>query len=180
MIRGVARAQARVVTFEHGWTDNRAAANDWAILRLDQPLGRQMGTLGWLGLDFTNPRILRETAGKLMVVSYSADFPTPALQAFGQPGETAGQHRRCSVVRAHNEGPNRGLIFHACDTNPGASGSAILMRLDDGTYRVVGLHAGSNRFESAVRLPTGGRTDTLNRAVQVNRWHSTAVRMRNQ
>jgi V8-like Glu-specific endopeptidase len=32
------------------------------------------------------------------------------------------------------------MLVHDCDTNPGASGSALIGKID-GTYQIVGLHA---------------------------------------
>lgn len=178
MVRGVAQVEAAVRTFESGWVRGTAAADDWAILKLERPLGDRVGYLGWLDANFTNPNVVSAVAGKLRLVGYAGDFPTAALQEFGRAGDTAGYHEGCSVIEGHNQGPLAGLIFHACDTNPGASGSAIFARFDDGSYQVLGLHAGANELHREVVLPTGDRTRYLNRGVQVNRWSSAAQRLK--
>ncbi len=178
MIRGVAPAAAEVVTFEYGWGENPGAASaDWAILKLDRPLGDTFGYLGWVDLDFTQQQVVNAVDGKIRIAGYAGDFPTAQLREFGEAGDTAGQHDGCSIIEGHDRGQLAGLIFHACDTNPGSSGSALIGHWSDGVYVVLGLHAGANQLNREIDLPTGDRSRALNRAVQVNQWAGTAARM---
>lgn len=181
LIRGEAPAVAEVVTFEYGWGNNPGqAAADWAILKLDRPLGDEFGYLGWVDLDLTNPQIIDAVKGKIRIAGYAGDFPTPNLREFGQAGDTAGQHDGCSILEGHDRGQFAGLFFHACDTNPGASGSALLGHWEAGVYVVLGLHAGANELDREVDLPTGDRSRYLNRGVRVMQWADTAAQMREE
>jgi V8-like Glu-specific endopeptidase len=36
------------------------------------------------------------------------------------------------------------MLVHDCDTNPGASGSALITKID-GVYQIVGLHAAGQK-----------------------------------
>lgn len=180
MIRGQAPAEAEVMTFEYGWDDNPdVAAEDWAILKLDRPLGDTFGYLGWRRLDFSDSRVINAVAGKIRIAGYAGDFPTANLREFGEAGDTAGQHDGCSVVdiatalNLNEQVRNQlaGLLFHACDTNPGSSGSALIGHWEDGVYVILGLHAGSNTF----RL--GDQSLSINRAVRVEQWADQAAQM---
>lgn len=179
LIRGVAPVTAKVVSYEYGWaTRPQAAAEDWALLRLDEPVGDRMGYLGWADVDLSDPEVLSAIAGKMVVAGYAGDFPTEEHRQYGKPGDTAGMHEECSILEAMNDGNLNGLLFHQCDTNPGASGSAIIAALNDGRYVILGLHAGANELSDRILLPTGEETDAINRGVQVNRWSMQAARMR--
>lgn len=176
MIRGEAQAEAEVVDFAYGWGENPDdPAEDWAILKLDRPLGDEFGYLGWLNPDFTNPEVIELLFGQLRIVGYAADFPTPNYREFGEAGETAGQHAGCGIL-----GAEAGQIFHQCDTNPGASGSALLGLLDNGQYVVLGLHAGSVEYNREWRLPGGELSRYLNRGVAVEQWAAQAGQMRTE
>jgi len=179
LIRGVAPVTATVVAYEYGWaTRPQAAAEDWALLRLDEPVGDRMGYLGWADVDLSDPEVLSAIAGKMIVAGYAGDFPTAKFRQFGNPGDTAGMHEACSILEGVSRGEMNGILFHQCDTNPGSSGSAIIAALNDGRYVILGLHAGSNEFNRTMDLPTGERTRYINRGVQVNRWSMQAARMR--
>ncbi|MDY6939591.1 MAG: hypothetical protein SWY16_18310 [Cyanobacteriota bacterium] len=97
--------------------------------------------------------------GKVRLAGYSSDFPE------SDPGLSPGLHDRCSIVNAFDDG----RIIHNCDTNSGASGSALFARFEGDKYRVVGLHAGWIRFSN-------GRV--VNRGVQVSKWSREAREMR--
>ncbi len=178
MIDGIVETTANVVNYEYGWKENpEKAAEDWALLKLDRPLGDDFGYLGWKNLDLSDPETISAIDGKIRIAGYAGDFPTPQYQQFGQPGETAGLHQGCSILKGYNDGQLAGLLFHQCDTNLGSSGSAIFARFANGNYYILGLHAGSNELVEPIDLP-GERTKFLNRGVQVNRWSEYAERMR--
>jgi len=176
LVNGNSLDSARVVSYQHGWEQGQEdPSQDWAILRLDRPLGNEYGYMGWRSLDFTHPAVIRATQGKLKVVGYAGDFP-PRFREWGAPGETAGMHTDCSVVWAGDD--LEGLLFHDCDTNPGASGGAIFGRFDDGRYYILGLHAGSDEFSGTVQFPTGLASNLINRGVAVSQWAAAALSMR--
>jgi V8-like Glu-specific endopeptidase len=130
--------------------------DDWALLKINKPLGNRYGYLGWRSID--SKTLVSNFKGKISIMGYSGDFPK------SNPGETAGYSRGCSFLRRSEVG----TMFHNCDTNPGASGSAVLTWINGKPY-VVGLHSGSNTFSTG---------EKVNRAVEVARWGRTAKSMR--
>jgi protease YdgD len=177
MIQGKEQATAQVIAYDYGWKEDQNPANDWAVLRLDQPLGEQAGYLPWLDLDFTNLGIVNRLAGKVRVAGYSYDFPTEDRPEFGKSGETAGVSFDCTIFGVRNVDPLAVALLHQCDTNFGASGSALFVQRDDNTYHIVGLHSGSIEFAEEMPLPTGEISSFVNRGVQVNRWRAAAIEM---
>lgn len=172
LIRGLATSESVVLSYEYGWqTEVGNVSEDWALLKLKEPLGDQQGYLGWRVLDFTNANITRSLANQTILAGYSADYPTDSQRAFGQRMETAGVHAQCTIegsseglgyetrrefevilpdgtvlgyaAKFSSETPTPGLLVHDCDTTGGSSGSAILALFEDG-YSVVGIHAGWN------------------------------------
>lgn len=105
---------------------------DWAMLKIDQPLGKKYGTIGWRSLPSTD---LIKNTKQFTLTGYSGDFPNkkkyPRLSA--GPGYTAGMHKQCSIT---GEQPDKVLI-HDCNMRAGASGSAILGWIDDKPYIIA-------------------------------------------
>ncbi|RZM79744.1 trypsin-like serine peptidase [Leptolyngbya iicbica] len=179
VVQGEATAIANVVAYDYGDSPfTGSAADDWALLTLDVPLGEDFGFLGWRFADFADADTLTTLAGQLSVVGYSADFPTAAFAGLGEPGETAGLSAHCSVVTELATGEFAGSLIHTCDTNPGASGAPIFALFDDGEYYIVGLHTGSVSLLESIALPTGEQTDVLNRGIPVSRWADRAMTLR--
>ena len=171
LIRGRATSESVVLSYEYGWqTGEDNDSEDWALLKLEDPLGEQQGYLGWRVLDFTNENVTRSLANQTILAGYSADYPTDSQRAFGQRMETAGVHAQCTIegssetlgyeilpefpltngevlrnviAKFGSETPTSGLLVHDCDTTGGSSGSTILALFEDG-YSVVGIHAGWN------------------------------------
>ncbi|MFN6499713.1 MAG: trypsin-like serine peptidase [Nostoc sp. DedQUE01] len=127
-------------------------AKDWAILKLNKPIGKKYGYLGWKSLPSST--LVGDTK-KFALVSYSGDFPNPKIYETLRAGEsmTAGVHLECSILRRQDN-----LLYHNCDTNQGASGGAIIGNID-GKYYVLALHSGSNEVNGLL----------LNRAVEMSR-----------
>jgi len=179
VVQGRGEEIATVVAYDYGDSPfSGSAADDWALLTLDKPLGEQFGFLGWREVDFTDADTLLAMASQLSVVGYSADFPTAALSGLGEPGETAGLSANCSVLTQLLEGEFAGSLIHTCDTNPGASGAPIFALFEDGEYYIVGLHTGSVSLLENVTLPTGEQTAVLNRGIPVSRWAAQATALR--
>ena len=122
---------------------NLRSADDWAILELDKPLGEKYGFLKWRTVPLA---LLQRYKNRLTVAGYSGDYPDPktysGLEFAAGKGYTAGVHLKCSVL-----GEKDGMLVHDCDTNPGASGSALISKID-GVYQIVGLHAAGRRDRS--------------------------------
>ncbi|MBD2523994.1 serine protease [Nostoc sp. FACHB-133] len=128
-------------------------ANDWAILKLNKPIGKKYGYLGWKSLP--SSRLVGDTK-KFALVGYSGDFPNPKKKGYENltAGEsmTAGVHLKCSILRRQDN-----LLYHNCDTNHGASGGAIISNIN-GKYYIFALHSGSNEVNGLL----------LNRAVEMS------------
>jgi hypothetical protein len=122
--RFVARAHATVIelgNFSSGTFDGMAG--DWAILRLDECLGKKFGFLKYarLGPDSPMPR------GELMTIG----FPRSRARQTGITVETGCQ--------ARDHGPVEGLMGVDCAFEAGMSGGPVLERQIDGSWLVVGL-----------------------------------------
>jgi hypothetical protein len=115
---------------------------DWALLKLDKPLGDIYGWLGWLNLDYTNQEVLDILQSNVFLAGYSGDYPgsvtRTGLNLGGVEGETAGIHLNCSI----NEAVDGDLLLHDCDTMGGASGSPVFTCTEEECY-ILGLHRGS-------------------------------------
>ncbi len=100
--------------------------DDWAILKIDRPLGEKYGTLRWQPVATT---LLVQNPGNFIMVGYSGDFPQ------NKPGETASAHMGCSIV-----GETDNVLTHTCDTTGGSSGGPILGVINN-EFLVVGLNS---------------------------------------
>ena len=109
------------------------AIHDWAVLTLERPIGRQAG---WLGLRRLDDKLL----GRLR------RGESRALQAGYRRGWT---HIMTANLNCAISGffQGRGGIKHTCDISKGDSGSPLLV-LDDGKFRVVGLHVVNGNSDS--------------------------------
>jgi len=118
------RTRATVVAFgRFSKSDFRGMAGDWAILRLDECLGRKYGYLKYARPERESP------------------MPTRALMTIGFPRSRASQpgitvERGC---RARDHGPVAGLVGVDCAFESGMSGGPVLEQQSDGTWRLVGL-----------------------------------------
>jgi protease YdgD len=179
MIRGEALDTARVIDYRFGTNDPYTnPGDDWAILKLDQPLGARYGYLGWRNLDFANPKMLQATRDRLSLVGYAADFPTTRNTEYGTSGKTAGMNENCSIEGLITQKGLKGVLLHRCDSNPGASGGPIFAQFSNGNYYIVGLHSGSSNLKQWQMLSNGEASKTINRGVAVFRWATTAFYMK--
>ena len=138
LINGRLRTKNDVAIVTNVWAGTNSPdeqpANDWAILELNKPLGEKYGFLKWRSVPVA---LLQKYKDKIAVAGYSGDYPNPQVykELSAGRGYTAGVHEKCSVL-----GERDGMLVHNCDTNPGASGSALITKID-GVYQIVGLHA---------------------------------------
>ncbi len=170
--------RAVIDSFEYGTeTPLEDSINDWALLKLNQPLGETYGYLGWRVQDFSNEQIHAAFGSQIILPGYSGDYPTEGLQeSLGESMNTAAVHVGCSVLGLRTDG----TFVHECDTIGGASGSPFLALFDDGNYYIVGLHAGNFRWGGQVQLNDGVTTTVLNYGVPVSRWAVQAAAMRDE
>ncbi|MBD2453942.1 trypsin-like peptidase domain-containing protein [Nostoc sp. FACHB-87] len=113
--------------------DQNAAANDWAVIKIDRPLGRKYGYLGWKSLPSTT---LIRNEKKFFFVGYSGDYPQAETEKFwgltaGQ-GWTAGFQAGCSIVDEQSS-----ILLHDCDTAGGSSGGPIIASIGGEPYIVA-------------------------------------------
>ncbi|QIR38624.1 trypsin-like serine protease [Tolypothrix sp. PCC 7910] len=130
--------------------------NDWAIMKINQPLGRKYGYLGWKSLPAS---ALIKNKEKLFFVGYSGDYPNPEKKGYefltaGQ-GWTAGFQAGCSIVKEEN-----GVLFHDCDTAGGSSGGPIIGLIDGQPYIVA--------LNNAEIKNTRTHQDIINLAVKIS------------
>jgi len=103
-------------------------ANDWALVRLVDDPSPVTGMVAPRALTENEHDKRGSTAGPFVQAGYSAD--------------------RRHALTAHDGCPIWGrvkgltLAVHGCDALPGDSGSPILKKEPDGTYRLVALHVG--------------------------------------
>lgn len=131
-------------------------ADDWAILKLDKPLGDTYGTIEWTPLPLE--ALVEEYQGQLTLVGYSGDFPAD------NPGETAGVHEGCSIFGSYEDS-----LVHDCDTTGGSSGGPILAEVD----RDVRLVAVNSAEQTKLLAQEGDaeprQVGVVNYAVQISR-----------
>jgi len=109
---------------------------DWAILKLQKPLGEKYGWLGIHNVDTTSfPQ-------QLSVAGYSSDF---------MGGNTAGVHHNCDAKK-RIEASN--VILHDCDTSRGSSGGPAL-RVYNNQVMIVGVNVAERRDggDTSLKLP---------------------------
>jgi V8-like Glu-specific endopeptidase len=107
--------------------------NDWALLKLDKPIGLKYGYLGWKSLSSAT---LTKNKNAYIFVGYSGDFPDTSKKNYqfftaGQ-GWTASVQDGCSIVREESN-----VLFHDCDTTGGSSGGAIIGVIGNKPYIVA-------------------------------------------
>jgi protease YdgD len=120
-----ARATAYLVNerfdYQRFNTTDEIDGMDWALVRLDQPLGDRLGHAGVRNLTGQGEAPAR--AADLYQAGYSWDT-----------GETLSANIGCHIVEVHPDG----TFAHECDTTRGDSGSAFLIRNGQG-FDVIGV-----------------------------------------
>lgn len=128
----------------HVWCGTNAPsqnpAQDWAILRLAEPLGDKYG---WLGIDRTTTYTI---PAQISVVGYSANY---------EGGETAGIHHDGHV---RNRRHAQGFILHDCDAGRGSSGGPALRKYND-ELTIVGIATAEYRNGGASSLYVSSYAD---------------------
>ena len=100
---------------------NDIDGTDWALLRIDRPLGTRLGFLSVVNL--TGQGSTRALATPL----YQAGF------AWDTGGHLAG-HLGCHMIHVYDDN----TFAHECDTTHGDSGSSLMIRTGD-AYAVIGV-----------------------------------------
>lgn len=121
--------QARVIAYQISPRFNYRQFNetddidglDWALLRLDQPLGDRLGFAGVRALT-TQPRT-QVLGADLLQAGFAWDT-----------GERLTGHINCHIVDYHRDN----TFMHECDTTRGDSGSSFFVR-DGDNFSVIGV-----------------------------------------
>lgn len=138
--RTAIRAQVRSGTDALRVTPPIAAANDWAIVRLEKAVcragGLKLTTLPRAGIE------ARAAQGHVYQVAMHRDY-APGSLVYGGP---------CTIARAFPQAAEKtiasdfskpeAILMHTCDTGPGSSGSPLLTDTGQGA-EVVGINVGT-------------------------------------
>jgi V8-like Glu-specific endopeptidase len=129
-------------------------ANDWAVMKINKPIGRKYG---YLGVKSVAPSTLIRNQKKYFFVGYSGDFPSPKYQQYFSAGAgwTASFQAGCSILKEEAN-----FLLHDCDTAGGSSGGPIIAMVDGEPY-VVALNEGEVKSSSTKR-------DLFNVAVKID------------
>lgn len=128
--------------------------NDWAIMKINQPLGRKYGHLGLISIPtaklVSNPKAF-------FFVGYSSDFPNKTYQKdfSAGPGWTASYEAGCSILKE-----DAGFLLHDCATAKGSSGGGIIGVINGEPYIVA--------LNNAERKTSSTGQDNINLAVKIS------------
>ena len=98
---------------------------DWAILTLDEDVGRRVGTVELAPFDRARLMAYRRLGHSFVHAGYSQD-----------KAHTLTMHAGCKVTGFRL---GESLVYHDCDATHGDSGSPLMVK-DGDRYRVIGLH----------------------------------------
>jgi V8-like Glu-specific endopeptidase len=130
-------AQVQNVVYGTDFTKTKLEnqTDDWALLKLDKPIGLKYGYLGWKSLPSST---LTKNRNKYIFVGYSGDFPNTNKEKYrfftAGKGWTASVQQGCSIV-----GEEGNVLLHDCDTTGGSSGGAIIGVIGNQPY-IIGLN----------------------------------------
>jgi len=143
---------------------HKERAKDWAILKLDKPLGNKYG---WMEFAFFDS--IDEPIRPFNMVGYSLDFPAE------NPAYTAGVHQGCRI-----RGEKNGYLLHDCDMTQGASGGPIFFLRDNGEAVIVAINAAQYIIPGGRQKAPMYTPRTANIAVMVNSWAPCVSELRTQ
>ena len=105
--------------------------NDWAVMKINKPLGSKYGYLGTKSLPTSK---LISNKKNYFFVGYSRDFPTAKYQQYFSAGSgwTASFQKGCSIVKEE-----KNFLLHDCDTAAGSSGAPIIAMIDNKPYIIA-------------------------------------------
>ncbi len=148
-------ASVEQVIYGTGFKDGpKLDAEDWAVMKINKPLGRKYGYLGTKPLPSST---LIRNQKKYFFVGYSGNFPTPKYQQYFTAGSgwTASFQAGCSIVKEEEN-----FLLHDCDTAGGSSGGPIIAMINNEPY-VVALNEGEIKG-------LGAQKDLINVAVKID------------
>jgi len=104
--------------------------DDWAVLKLDKPLGRKFGVVkiaSGKGPEYLNQNLKNDV---VFQAGYSRDY-----------SHVLTVHKNCQITDFTKLRENSQPVFlHLCDATRGDSGSPIFV-LSNGDYKLIGIHS---------------------------------------
>lgn len=164
-------AMARAVHVHENWKSGFSPRFDVSVIRLDKPLGQQVG---WFGLG-------ARTRDDLMLNwAHVTGYPGE-MKEERAPGATADTPPIQAAQLWHHAAPieeiENGRLFYKTDTTPGQSGAPIYVLPEPGQYaapQVVGVHAyGARSTPGAVGLANSGVWIDADMLTKILAWSST-------
>lgn len=138
---GTSVAESTVSHVWWGTSDPQKNRNlDWAILKLNNPLGKTHGYFGWKSST-------EENLENVMQAGYGMLFYN---------GKSMTGVQQCSAQKFLKEA---GFIYHDCDSSRGDSGSPLFVCNDDLTCFIVALHVAEHRNGGNTTLVLDEYTD---------------------
>ncbi len=119
------------------------SAQDWALLKLDKPVGLKYGFWSWRAIP--TRELVNDRKHKLAIAGYPYDFSQPGLSH--SQGNTLAVQEGCSILKEE-----RNMYYHDCDTAKGSSGSPIFYRSGHNYYMVALNNASNGKDNYAVNL----------------------------
>jgi V8-like Glu-specific endopeptidase len=150
------------------------SAQDWALLKLNRPLGLKYGYWKWRTMP-TN-ELVKDHRHKLAIAGYPYDFHQPNHSQ--DRGNTLAVQEGCSILKEE-----RNMYFHDCDTAKGSSGSPIFYKSGRNHYMVALNNAtgGHNNFAVNLRdlptfLPSDNQREDINETAAGDELRTTVRR----
>ncbi|MFK7866427.1 MAG: serine protease [Alphaproteobacteria bacterium] len=143
-----AKAERIIVSPDYDGTKGIIAKNlasDWALIVLDQPIGRAVGYLGWENL---NPRQVRNLVRQNNPLAI-AGYPRDRRQVISLDDQ-------CELAGLYNDNQ---LIGHRCEILNGDSGAPLGLLDDAGNFTILGVNSAAGHDDMG---------NGLNSAVPVN------------
>jgi protease YdgD len=133
---GQSNHQAKIISVTVGTFDTKAEPwNDWAVARLDAPLGNLYGVMP--AMKFSGDQLKTQGPLTVTLAGYSGDF---------LKGETAGVHQNCQLRELVKEDAVKKIVTHDCDMRPGSSGGPIFTTIAGRPFIVAINIAEKNNF----------------------------------
>lgn len=137
---------------------------DWALIRLNKPIGRKYGYLGWKSLPSST---LIKNQKKFIFVGYSGDFPNPKKPGYeflsGGSGWTASFQEGCNILA-----DKQNVLLHNCDTTSGASGGPIIASINGQPYIIALNNAEIKSSDGTLAVNLAVKIDFLERLARGN------------
>lgn len=107
------------------------AAEDWAFVVLEKPIGRTLGSFGILNLGVPETLALKTNKTNVTQAGYSKD-----------KSHILTVNTTCPILGYDKQ---KNLIAHSCDAVSGDSGSPLFIRDEKGGYQIIAIHVATTK-----------------------------------